>query len=338
MLGQKGKENREEFIVVKKNDSEQIYIKPGEEFFSDVVEWDIKAGTEIVLSVYMKEKNTIQSACSSLSAKNWNTIYYKGECCSKEQSIEKMTSLEVFPKLHRYPDPNTILVGVKEIQIYSTERAKQIVLFGDSIIHMSFFSDALMEQLYKERTGKVTILNCGISGNRILHGPAYATHIPGKGSIYGASVLERFEKDCFECGVPEYIIFLEGTNDMIFPEWFEQPGESITAEELAQAVTKMIAIAHKKGSKFLIGTIMPYQEPGSPVCPQGEKIRKEFNIWIRNQKLADGILDFDRILADKNNPSSLKGGVHIGDWIHPNNEGGRLMAQEVLSHVKDFWN
>lgn len=237
--------------------------------------------------------------------------------------------------MNEYPDSNTILIGIREIQVYSGDDIKQIVLFGDSITHMSLFADAWMERLYKEKTGTAVVLNRGMSGNRILHGPAYAAHIPGNGSIYGASALERFERDCFGCGVPEHILFLEGTNDMIFPEWFGRPEENVTAGELAQAVAKLIGLAHERGSRFWIGTVTPYQEPGNPVCPRGEEIRKEFNAWIREQTLADGVFDFDRLLADADRPSSLREGLHIGDWIHPNKEGGKRMAQEVFLQMKN---
>lgn len=335
MIAQKEqkKEKITGFATVKKDNSERICIEPGMEFYSDEIEWSIKAGTEIIVSVYIKEAKAVQSACSNLSGKSWSTVYSKKEgCYVTEQFFEEISCLEKFPKLLQYPDPNMILIGIQEIQIFTEQNPKQMVMFGDSIIHMSLFTDAVMKHLYKEKPGEITVLNRGISGNRILHAPLHVEHIPGNGSIYGEAAIRRFEKDCFADGVPEYIIFLEGVNDMIFPEWFGMSEETIKTADLEAAIIRMAELAHEKGSEFWIGTILPYQEPENPVCPKAEYIREELNQWIREQKITDGFFDFDGVLADHNNRSCLKETVHIGDWIHPNEEGGEMMAEEILKH------
>ena len=322
------------FTTVKKDNSEWICIEPEMEFFSDEIDWSIEAGTELVLSVYIKKAEEVKSACSSLSGRSWHTVYSKKEgSYVTEQSFDEISCLNQFPKLCQYPDPNMILIGVREIQVFTERSSKQMVMFGDSIIHMSWFSDAVMSRLYKEKIDKIAILNRGISGNRILHGPLYVDHIPGNGSIYGKAAIKRFESDCFSNGVPEYIIFLEGINDMIFPEWFSEPDENITAEELKSAIIKMAELAHKKGSEFWIGTLLPYQNPENLVCPKAEKIRQQLNHWIRKQNITDSFLDFDRVLSDPNNSGCLKEKIHIGDWIHPNEKGGEIMAEEVFGNI-----
>lgn len=322
------------FTTIKKNNSERICVKPGMEFFSDEIAWSIEAGTEIILSVYIKKAEDVRSACSNLSGKSWHTVYSEKEgCYVTEQPFDEISCLDKFSKLCQYPDPNMILIGVREIQIFTEQSSKQMVIFGDSIVHMSWFTDAVMKRLYKEKRGKIAILNRGISGNRILHDPLYVDHIPGNGSIYGEAAIKRFETDCFSYGVPEYIIFLEGINDMIFPEWFDKSEENITTENLKIAIIQMAELAHKKGSKFWIGTLLPYQNPENPLCPNAEYIRKELNQWIRKQNITDGFLDFDRVLSDTDNPCSLKEKVHIGDWIHPNEKGGEIMAEEVFTNV-----
>ncbi|WP_195420684.1 hypothetical protein [Faecalicatena contorta] len=59
-------------------------------------------------------------------------------------------------------------------------------------------------------------------------------------------------------------------------------------------------------------------------------IRRECNQWIREQRLADGGVDFDRAVADRVNPCRMAEGLHLGDGVHPNTEGGILMAEEVV--------
>lgn len=330
MLAQKKNKDITEVINIQKNGQSQIVIEPGEEFYSDEVAWSIEAGTDIVLSIYLKEEHEIQSACSSHSGKSWISYFSTGECEICNTLSEEKSALDTFSEFCKYPDPNTLVIGVSGIQIYTNKKVKTMVLFGDSIIHHSHFADALIEELYAKYQGKITVVNRGISGNRILHGSICAAHIPGNGSIYGKSVLERFEKECFEDGNPDYILFLEGTNDMIFPEWFERLEENITSGELADAIVKIIESTHKRKCRFWIGTILPYQPPQDPVCPKGEVIRKELNEWIRKQKVSDGILDFADMLTDKNFESTLQEEVHIGDWIHPNDKGGKMMVSALM--------
>ena len=61
-----------------------------------------------------------------------------------------------------------IIFGFTEIQVLTDSNVREILLFGDSLTHMSFYSDALAERLYRKYPGKVSVINGGICGNRVL--------------------------------------------------------------------------------------------------------------------------------------------------------------------------
>ena len=63
---------------------------------------------------------------------------------------------------------------------------------------------------------------------------------------------------------------------------------------------------------------------------KSEEIRNEINKWILKQKESDGVFDFASALAK--NSQSMKDELHIGDGLHPNKEGGIVMANVVLQN------
>lgn len=330
VIGQKTGEKITEPLKVTRQGRERIVIAPGEEFFSDETDWQIEAGTEVVLSVYIKERTNVQSACSTWQAKSWHTVYGENGDFTEQEQFPEKESREVYPYVEADVNKANIVVGVSAICLFSSEDVKTVALFGDSITHMSYFADAFSEKIYREHPGKVTILNRGIGGNRVLHDATYAAGMPGEGACFGKAAITRFEQDVYETEQPEYVLMLEGVNDMMHPEFFGIMQEAVTAQQLADGVKGIIETAHRHGSKIYLGTVMPFGNDEMPGCPLGEQVREAFNAWIRTQKLADGIFDFDKALQDSDRPKYLQEGLHIGDGLHPNGAGGEVMAMTVL--------
>ncbi len=313
--------------------NQKIYMAPGEEFYSDEIGINVEPDMDLVLSVYLEEKTNVQSACSTWAAKSWHTVYGCDGDFTITDIADAKESREIYPYVEADVNKANILVGICKIDVYTDKKVETTVLFGDSITHMSYFADALMQRLFQRCPGSITVINRGIGGNRILHDATYVEDIPGNGSVFGPAGAVRFENDAFDCGIPDKIVLLEGVNDMMHPEYFGHPDEAVTAEELEDAVKNMIGLAHDKGSKIWLGTVMPFHDDEQPLCPNGEKVWAEYNQWIRGQKLADGIVDFACVAADENRPNYMKAGLHIGDGLHPGEEGGRLMAEETLRVV-----
>ena len=67
--------------------------------------------------------------------------------------------------------------------------------------------------------------------------------------------------------------------------------------------------------------------------PFHELARKEVNEWIRTQKLADGVIDFDALTRDPQDPERLAA-KYSDDWLHLNAEGYRVMGAYAAQIVK----
>ena len=62
---------------------------------------------------------------------------------------------------------------------------------------------------------------------------------------------------------------------------------------------------------------------------EGGQIREAVNDWIRANKTADGLIDFDKLLEDPNNPKHINPAYDCGDHLHPNDAGYQAMAKAV---------
>lgn len=319
----------ENFSTITYQGESKIAIGPGEEFYSDELVWEITAGTEIVVSIYVKASTNIQSACSTWAARSWHTIYALEGNHTLEQNMEAKKSEEIYPYVQADANKANIIFGLSEIKILTIEKVKTVALFGDSITHMSYYSDALIERAYSKYPGTLTILNRGIGGNRLLHDATFFPEMPGEGKCFGKAGIERFKQDVYSTDLPESIIILEGVNDMMHPYVFKHPDEIVSAKDLENAVESLVRTAHEMGSQVYLGTVTPFRNNEMEWLADSEKVREEFNQWIREQKVADGVIDFDQIICSTDNPEYIREGFHIGDGLHPNTEGGKAMSEAV---------
>lgn len=331
VIGQKEKDSDKIHSIerITYRGEERIVIEPGQEYYSDELSWNIQAGIEIVLTIYIKEKTNIQSACSTWAARSWHTVYGLNGDYTDKLRFEEKESREIYPYVEADVNKSNLLVGVTEIKLYSDQKVKTIALFGDSITHMSYYSDALMERVYSKYPEKVSIVNRGIGGNRILHDSSYVADMPGNGKCFGIAACRRFEQDVYSSECPETVIILEGVNDMLHPYLLGITDEIVSAKELQAGLETLIQITHEKGSKVYLGTVMPFRNNEFEWLPDSEVVRLELNEWIRSQKVADGVIDFAKEIEKDENPEYMREQLHIGDGLHPNREGGIVMAEAI---------
>jgi lysophospholipase L1-like esterase len=63
--------------------------------------------------------------------------------------------------------------------------------------------------------------------------------------------------------------------------------------------------------------------------PEGEAKRQAVNAWIRTSGEYDAVIDFDRVVRNPADPSSLLPAYDSGDHVHPNVAGYEAMADAI---------
>ena len=65
-----------------------------------------------------------------------------------------------------------------------------------------------------------------------------------------------------------------------------------------------------------------------------EELRQEVNQWIRSSNEFEGVLDFDEVVRDKEDPAKLSQECDSGDHLHPSEIGYEKMAGLVMRWLK----
>lgn len=191
--------------------------------------------------------------------------------------------------------------------------AGTVVAFGDSITDGHFATidgNGRYTDWLARRTPRFSVVNAGIGGNKILNDKPTG----------GESALNRLDRDMIDqLGVTD-VIFMQGINDIAAKH---------TAAEVIDAIEQIIATAQDNCLNILGGTLTPW-EGSSAYTAEREKEREEVNRWIRTSGAFDGVIDFDAVTRDPDNPHALKpeydtGGGHI----HPNDLGYKAMGDAV---------
>jgi lysophospholipase L1-like esterase len=214
--------------------------------------------------------------------------------------------------------------------------ASSVVVLGDSISdgvgstpNANLRWPDLLAQRLSERKSpdRWAVVNMGISGNRVLSDGA------------GESALARFDRDVLAVPGASHVIVFLGINDigLAFGQFEGEyaelmklmpTGAKVTIETMIAAYRQLIARAHSRGLKIYGATIAPYKGAGY-YSMEGEVVRQGVNDWIRQGGEFDGVLDFDAVMRDPDQPSQIANGLHSGDFLHGSDAGYRAIANSI---------
>ncbi len=224
---------------------------------------------------------------------------------------------------------------VTALDVLAPADTRAVVAFGDSITDGFVGANALsvpVDRGVADTNGRypdvlqrrldtagipISVVNAGIGSNRLL--------TSGEPLLLGPSGLSRFERDALGQAGVGGVLVQEGINDLGLPP----PAD---AASMIAGYEKLITAAHRHGKKIWLGTLLPASDAlvdGELLAPRSETARQEINAWIRNQNLADGIVDFDAALRDPANPSVLREVYSSPDLLHPSLAGYRAMAETI---------
>jgi lysophospholipase L1-like esterase len=164
---------------------------------------------------------------------------------------------------------------------------------------------------------RLSVLNAGISGNRILHNG-------GVNVFFGPSALTRVAADAVsQPGVTDVIV-LEGLNDIGQPPY-------ASASDVISGLQQIVKQLHAAGLNVLLGTLTPAggTEGGHYGDSVGNDTRQAINQWIRTSGVADAVVDFDAAVQDSQDPSRINPAYDGSDHLHFNPAGYEAMGDAV---------
>jgi lysophospholipase L1-like esterase len=207
---------------------------------------------------------------------------------------------------------------------------RTVVVLGDSLVDGVGTTsgadrrvpDGLAERLAAARR-PYGVVNAGVGTGKLLRDSPCG----------GQSGVGRFRRDVLgRPGVRAVIVHL-GANDIGAPQMDDpcvRPNPKVSAKELIDGHRRLIREAHAHGIKAIGTTILPMKGALFPIWSQeAEKVRRQFNTWVRTSGEYDAVLDVDRVMADPADPSRPRPGYVFMDGLHPNDAGALAIAAAV---------
>jgi lysophospholipase L1-like esterase len=275
------------------------------EIISDTVDLDVPKLADLAVSVYVPDE--VAAPTGHLTGLHSTYISKMGDFTGAASIAEPTVTNSWY-----------MLSGV---YVTAPADAGTIVAFGDSITDgatstpdtdSSWPSQLARRLAANKATANVAIVNEGISGNRVL----------GDGA--GVSALARFDRDVIAQPGVEWVVIMEGINDI----GLGARNGTISAEELIAAHKQLIERAHMHGIKTVGATLTPYIG-ASYASDEGEAMRVALNEWMRTSKAYDAVIDFEAVTKDPQNPKQILPAFNIRDHLHPNDAGYKAMADSI---------
>ena len=306
--------NEESSKPITVNGSDLITIDPGQETVSDEMEYDVTAGTEICVSMYLGDFTQMNAGVLITGPMTRGYYSYGNQMEEKELPLN----------LTRHTN---WIYFLNTVDIRTEEKNHALVCFGDSITAQDW-PDDLMIRAWDNGFHDVSIIRRAVSGTRILREYSCITY-----AAYGIKGETRFPQEMNVAGC-DTVLIQHGINDIIHPvgtdvnpwrPWSDLP----TAEQMAEGYTKYyIEYARKLGLKVYGGTLIPIKG-WRTYEPFREDLKNEFNDWLRTTDLLDGCVDFDKAVRDPKDPAAFLKEYDSGDHLHPSKKGYQAMADAV---------
>jgi lysophospholipase L1-like esterase len=288
---------------------QSVALRPGALVVSDPVDLRVEALSELAVSVYLPETADTRSRHEL----GLNTTFIADGNAVAAPTLNAT-------------ETNRSYFWLSGIEVLAPAAKGAIVAFGDSITD-GFSTTADMHRAWpallaarlqqNADTAHLGVVNLGISGNRVLR------------NLVGTSALARFDRDVLARGGVEWMILLEGINDITFSALPRIPAdEQATAADITEGLAQIAARAHAHGIKVLGATLTPMGGLWL-YNARTEALRQEVNAWIRTTDVFDAVVDFDAVTRDPQAPHTLRPDHDSGDHIHPNDAGNAAMAEAI---------
>ncbi len=284
-------------------------LMPGTETESDIIDLAVTMGDTVEVSMYFAGYTQMNSG-TLITGPLSHGLYSYGDYAEAET-----LPLDLTRKTNWFYFLNTI-------DVLTDAGNRSVVCYGDSITAQSW-PDYLAMLAYGSNT---SIIRRAVSGTRILRQYDCITY-----QAYGLKGSTRFPIEINTAGATDVII-QHGINDIIHPvgtdvnpfrPWSDLP----TVEEMEKGVEQLYVEPSKAlGLKVWSGTLLPIYG-WRTYNDDREKMRCEFNEWLRTSEIFDGCVDFDAAVCDAKDRRAFAPGFDSGDHLHPSEKAYEAMAE-----------
>jgi lysophospholipase L1-like esterase len=302
-----------------------VTIAQGSSAFSDIVQLNLPSaalteGRKLAISFHVAGP----TGPITWHAKALQTSYLSGHRSGSHTSSEDDRA---------FPFTTTSWYFLDAVDVAAPAGTVVVCAFGDSITDGTLstlngddrWPDVFSRRLHAAYGNRVSVVNAGIGGNRILTPEAYPPPQPFAG---GPSALHRLERDLFGLSGLSGVVLLEGINDI---------SAGAPADAIIAGMKELISRVRAKGTIKIVGaTITPsLMANGNSGTPEANERRQVINAFIRKSGLFDDVADFDAVTVDVATgalreafvPNSTVGGA--GDRLHPNRAGYQAMGNAI---------
>ena len=292
-----------------------VTVAPGAYAMSDPLDFDVPAATDLAISLYVSGATPVTT--THLTQRN--AIYF---------SDGDATSSETITETH--PDTGTWAssLWLSEVEVSGAPVDGVVIAFGDSItdgLNLPGDSNSDWPSVlgaHLRKAGKrLSVVNAGISGNRLLH--------DGQWPPFGPAGLTRFDADVLAQPNAKAVILFLGINDI--GQASAGSSDFASAADIENGLAQLAARAHKKGLKVYATTLAPFRDATAEHYYSADKeaMRQAVNGWIRSSRLFDGVADVSSALDDPKNPGRMLPAYDSGDHLHPSAAGAAAIAASI---------
>lgn len=292
--------------VLSFNGNSEITISPEQEVFSDAFDFELQPGQLLAITIHYGATSV---KTSGHPGSRTTSYILEGD------NIQSAAFEGAIKTDHWY--------SIMGLDVIANKSSTAIVCLGNSITDgrgsgtnkQNRWTDILSARLLaNKKTQNIGVLNLGIGGNCVI-----------KGGL-GPTALNRFDRDVLSQKGTKWLVLLEGINDI---GGIKNPEDApVKAQELIEAYKVMIDKAHAKGIKVYGCTILPFAKSFYD-APHKQETRDIVNDWIRNSKVFDGVIDFDKAMVSEEDSKTILSNMHDGDFLHPNQAGYLRMGEAI---------
>jgi len=293
-----------------------IVVPIGAPVVSDPLSFPVPAGSNLTVTLYLAEGQASNNITSHPGSRT--TSYLLSGNHVQDVDLPGATPVD-----HWY--------FISGLEVWTRPDTAAVAMLGDSLTDgrgsttnaNNRWPDQLFDRLHaRPGTAHVAVVNQAAGGNRVLN------------EGLGPSAVSRLDRDVLAQSAVEWLFVFEGINDIGTAEATEAAQKAV-ADDLITAYDQIITRTHAQGIRVYGATLTPFGGFTLYDDPQGtrEAARQAVNEWIRTSHRFDAVVDFDQVVRDPANPRQLLPAADVGDHLHLNPAGYRMLADAVPARL-----